>query len=132
MNEELRQMVIEALRRGEELPAEWGPLLFPPQKREYELTYVGKDREEEIIASTLAVPLQPVRTFGKVEAEDAWRNMLIFGDNLQSMKTLLEMKSAGKLLDIIGINLSEDGRSENLEMGGGRRCGGCANRKRSP
>lgn len=99
MNEEQRQMVIETLRRGEDLPAEWAPLLFPPQKREYEMTYVGKEREEEIIAGTLAVPLQPARTFGKVTDEDAWRNMIIFGDNLQAMKTLLEMKQAGKLLN---------------------------------
>lgn len=102
MNEEQRQMVIETLRRGEELPAEWAPILFPPQKREYELTYAGKEREEEIIAGTLAVPLQPVRTFGQVTGEDAWRNMIIFGDNLQAMKTLLEMKQAGRLLNADG------------------------------
>jgi len=102
MNDEFRQMVIEALRRGETLPAEWAPLLFPAQKREYELTYAGKAREEEIIASTLAVPLQPERTFGTPSAADAWRNMLIFGDNLQAMKTLLEMKQAGKLCNADG------------------------------
>lgn len=102
MNEELRQMAIETLRRGEELPVEWAPLLFPPQKREYELTYVGKEREEEIIAGTLAVPLQPVRIFGRVEEQDPWHNMLIFGDNLQTMKTLLEMKLAGQLVNADG------------------------------
>jgi DNA modification methylase len=102
MNDEFRQMVIEALRRGETLPAEWAPLLFPAQKREYQLTYAGKAREEEIIASTLAVPLQPERTFGTPLAADAWRNMLIFGDNLQAMKTLLEMKQAGKLCNADG------------------------------
>jgi len=40
MNDELRQMVIETLRRGEELPTEWATLLFPSAKREYELTYI--------------------------------------------------------------------------------------------
>ena len=35
------------------------------EKREYELVYHGKEREEDIIANTLAVPLQPVRTFNK-------------------------------------------------------------------
>ena len=34
MNDEFRQMVIEALRRGEDLPAEWARELFPPEKRE--------------------------------------------------------------------------------------------------
>ncbi len=31
-----------------------------------------------------------------------WQNMLIFGDNLQGMKTLLEMKKAGKLCNADG------------------------------
>ena len=83
MNDELRQMVIETLRRGEELPAEWGPLLFPPSKREYELTYAGKERKEEIIANTIAVPLQATRTFGEGNVD--WCNMLILGDNLQTL-----------------------------------------------
>ncbi len=72
---------------------EWARVLFPPEKREYELVYHGKEREEKIIADTLAVPLQPVRTFGRNDAD--WHNMLIFGDNLQAMKTLLEMKKEG-------------------------------------
>jgi len=101
MNDEFRQMVIETLRRGEELPAEWARELFPPEKREYELVYYGKEREEDILADTLAVPLQPVRTFGKNGAND-WHNRLIFGDNLQAMKTLLKMKEQGELLNADG------------------------------
>ncbi len=100
MNEELRQRVIETLRQGKDLPAEWARELFPPEKREYELVYHGKEREEDIIADTMAVPLQPVRTFGK--NGDDWHNMLIFGDNLQAMKTLLEQKKAGKLCNADG------------------------------
>lgn len=100
MNEEFRQMVIETLRRGEDLPAEWARELFPPDKREYELVYHGKDRVENILAETMAVPFQPVRTFGK--NGDDWHNMLILGDNLQSMKTLLEWKKAGKLYNADG------------------------------
>lgn len=100
MDEEFRQIVIEALRRGEELPAEWARELFPPEKREYELVYHGKEREEDILADTMAVPLQPVRTFGG-NGED-WHNMLIFGDNLQALKKLLEDKKAGKLCNADG------------------------------
>jgi site-specific DNA-methyltransferase (adenine-specific)/adenine-specific DNA-methyltransferase len=74
--------------------------LFPPEKREYELVYHGKDREEDIIANTMALPLQPVSTFGK-NGED-WHNMLIFGDNLQAMKTLFQMKESGELLNTDG------------------------------
>jgi len=100
MNEEFRQMVIETLRRGEDLPVEWARELFPPEKREYELVYHGKEREEDILADTMAVPLQPVSTFGK--NGDGWHNKLIFGDNLQAMKTLLEQKKEGSLCNADG------------------------------
>ena len=100
MNDELRQMVIDKLRRGEDLPAEWARELFPPEKREYELVYHGKEREEDILADTLAVPLQSVRTFGT--GPDGWRNMLIFGDNLQVLKRLVEMKEKGELINADG------------------------------
>jgi site-specific DNA-methyltransferase (adenine-specific)/adenine-specific DNA-methyltransferase len=100
MNDELRQRVIETLRRGEELPSEWAREIFPPEKREYELAYFNKEREEDIIAETMAVPLQPERSFGK--NGDDWHNSLIFGDNLQVMKTLLEQKKAGQLCNADG------------------------------
>lgn len=100
MNEKFRQMVIETLRRSEDLPAEWARELFPPEKREYELVYHGKEREEDILADTMAVPLQPVSTFGK--NGDGWHNKLIFGDNLQAMKTLIEQKKAGNLCNADG------------------------------
>lgn len=108
MNDEFRYMVIETLRRGEELPIEWARLLFPPEKREYELVYYGKEREENIRANTMAVPLQPVpvRAFG--ETQNSWHNKLIFGDNLQALKSLVEQKKAGTLLNSdgsIGVRL---------------------------
>ncbi len=95
MNDEQRQELIRRLQHGEELSPEWARIIYPPEKREYELVYHGKEREEDIIASTLAVPLQKVRTFGK--NGDGWHNMLVFGDNLQAMKSLLAMKKSGKL-----------------------------------
>src|SRR5919204_4994884 len=100
MEDELRQRVIEKLQHGEDLPAEWARFLFPPEKREYELVYHGKEREEDILANTLAVPLQPVRTLGK--NGEGWHNMLVFGDNLQVMKSLLELKKAGQLCNADG------------------------------
>ena len=101
MDNEFRRMVIDILQRGEELPSEWARFLFPPEKREYELVYHGKEREEDILADTMAVPLQPVRTFGK-PFEDTWKNLLIFGDNLQALRTLVTMKAAGQLLNADG------------------------------
>lgn len=100
MNEEQRQEIIRLLQKGEEISPEWARILFPPEKREYELVYHGKEREGDIIANTLAVPLQKIRTFGK--NGDGWHNKLIFGDNLQVMKSLLEMRRAGDLCNADG------------------------------
>ena len=60
---EQRQEIIRILQRGEELSPEWARILFPPEKREYELVYHGKERVEDILADSLAVPLQAVRTW---------------------------------------------------------------------
>jgi DNA modification methylase len=95
MTKEQREELIRLLQQREELSPEWARILFPPEKREYELVYHGKEREEDIIADTLAVPLQPVRTFGR--NGHGWHNLLIFGDNLQVMKSLLDLKKAGQL-----------------------------------
>ncbi len=76
--------------------------MFPPEKREYELVYDGKEREEDIIANTLAVPLQPMRTFNKTGTD--WQNKLIFGDNLQAMRSLLELKRSGQLRNADGTS----------------------------
>lgn len=101
MTEDQRSELIRLLQKGEPLSPEWAHVLFPPEKREYELVYHGKEREEDIIADALAVPLQPVRTFGN-DGGNGWHNMLIFGDNLQVMKTFLEMKKAGHLCNADG------------------------------
>lgn len=102
MNDEQRQEIIRRLQKDEELSPEWARILFPPEKREYELVYHGKEREEDIIANTLAVPLQKVRTFGK--NGDDWHNQLIFGDNLQVMKSLLQLKKLGALCNADGTS----------------------------
>jgi len=96
-----RQHIIELLDRGEDLSLDYKHLLFPPERQEYELVYAGKEREEDILAETMAVPLQPIKTFGS-DGDDGWHNMLIFGDNLQAMKTLLQMKDKGKLVNADG------------------------------
>ena len=88
--------------------------------KEYELTYADKEREEDILADTMAVPLQKIKNFRNGEmaqgtvpdlrsearrigtVPDEWTNMLIFGDNLQVLKTLLQMKQEGKLKNADG------------------------------
>jgi site-specific DNA-methyltransferase (adenine-specific)/adenine-specific DNA-methyltransferase len=129
--------IVSLLRKGKQLPADYREdlvrqleklkqsILFDA-KKEYELIYSDKYREEDILADTMAVPLQKVKTFrngdnssipplaqGTVpdlrsEARrigtvpDEWQNMLIFGDNLQVLKTLLQMKDKGKLKNADG------------------------------
>lgn len=107
MDKERQEKIYELLKRGlklaetgEELPAEWARELFPPERREYELVYNGKETEEQILADTMAVPLQPVSTFGQNGVD--WHNKLIFGDNLQAMKMLLQMKERGELVNADG------------------------------
>lgn len=76
-------------------------LLFDT-KKEYELIYADKEREEDILAETMAVPLQKVKTFRNGESGNDWTNMLVFGDNLQVLKTLLQMKLEGELTNADG------------------------------
>lgn len=90
------------LAKSQALPEEYKNLLFE-SKKEYELVYGGKEREEDIIAETMAVPLQPVKTLGKDGNNNEWVNKLIFGDNLQVLKTLYndpEIKGHVKLIYI--------------------------------
>ncbi len=102
ITEEQRQHLLGLLESNLDIPGDYKMLLFPPQRKEYELDYAGKEREEDILAETMAVPLQPIRSFGGNSTD--WHNMLIFGDNLQSMKTLLRMKEQGKLLNADGTS----------------------------
>lgn len=97
---ELRDGIIAILQRGEMLPQEYMRDLFPSAKEECELTYGGKARAEDILAQTMAVPLQPARLFGN--NGNGWHNMLVFGDNLQAMKSLLQMKKSGELCNTDG------------------------------
>ena len=74
---------------------------FRQKEGEYELTYYGKETKEQIIAQTYAAPLQEDRRFAGATTSE-WTNMLIFGDNLQVLKSLIEMKRAGKLKNADG------------------------------
>ena len=94
------EKIINLLKEGKSLPDNYKEdliqqleqlkrsLLFDT-KKEYELLYADKEREVDILSDTLAVPLQRVKTFRNGENGNGWTNMLIFGDNLQVLKTLL-------------------------------------------
>lgn len=99
-----RQEIIRLLQEGADLSPDWASVLFPPERREYELTYHGKERAEDVLADTLAIPLQPVRALANGTKRGDWHNMLIFGDNLQVLKTLGDWKKRGKLKNADGTD----------------------------
>ncbi|MBC8527567.1 MAG: site-specific DNA-methyltransferase, partial [Candidatus Cloacimonetes bacterium] len=89
LNKEEIEFITKCLNVGKPLPDSYRYILPFETKKEYELTYEGKEREEDILADTMAVPLQPVKTFGN--GNDSWTNKLIFGDNLQVLKALMDV-----------------------------------------
>lgn len=97
LSEKEIQYIVEQLQKGEQLPEDLKYKLFPVKQKEYELVYGGKMRKEDILANedgVFSVPLQVEKVFnGKREAfKDGWRNMIVFGDNLQFLKTIYENK----------------------------------------
>lgn len=106
LNENDIKYIVELLKQWETLPVKYKEVLFGREieKKEYELKYAGKEREEDIIANTYASPLQKVKTYNpdsvidhkefvrEPETKDQFvgrYNKLIFWDNLQVLKTLL-------------------------------------------
>ncbi len=87
------EFLIDALKSGREIPLEFKYALFPTTQKEYELVYAGKMRKEDVLADNeeaKAVPLQSEKIFNgeryPLAAKD-WHNLLVFGDNLQILKT---------------------------------------------
>lgn len=78
------------------------------KQKEYELVYAGKMRKEDVLANedgVFPVPLQVEKVFNGEEYPPFnsplnkggqkggdWRNMVVFGDNLQFLKTVYENK----------------------------------------
>ncbi len=98
MTEAQKKYIIQLLQEGKEIPQEFKYDLFPTTHKEYELTYAGKMRKEDILANedgVYPVPLQVEKVFNgdKYKAFDNdWKNMIVFGDNLQFLKTINENK----------------------------------------
>ena len=90
--------LIKTLESGNELPLDYKYRLFPTKQKEYELVYAGKMRKEDLLANedgVFPVPLQVEKSFNGDEYEafgDDWKNMIVFGDNLQFLKTIYENK----------------------------------------
>lgn len=92
------EFLIDCLKNGKEIPEVYKYAIFPTKQMEYELVYAGKMRKEDVLADTeeaKPVPLQIEKVFnGKTYPlfSRDWRNLLVFGDNLQILKTFYEDK----------------------------------------
>lgn len=88
------EYIVKCLQDGIDIPQEYKYVLFPTTQKEYELVYAGKMRKEDILSDTDEVsniPLQIERTFNGYNHPsnyEDWKNLLIFGDNLQVLKTI--------------------------------------------
>lgn len=89
-----KDYIIDLLENGENIPEDFKHKLFPIEHKEYELAYAGKMRKEDLLANddgSFPVPLQIEKVFNGDEHpafDDGWRNMVVFGDNLQFLKTI--------------------------------------------
>ena len=93
LSEMEKAYLLDCIQNGKEIPLDFKHKLFPTYQKEYELAYAGKMRKEDILADedgVTAVPLQIEKVFnGDRELFDGdWRNMIVFGDNLQFLKTI--------------------------------------------
>ena len=83
-----------------------------------ELTYPGKQDIGAILSETLEAKLTLISEYGS----DPQSNMLIFGDNLPVLKTLLKMKEDGKLQNADGapgdLTIMVAGRGYWIKMAG--------------
>lgn len=94
------------VERGQEIPIDFQKIMFPSGRKECELVYGGKESYEQILTKVIAVPLQEEKKFptsSKID-DEKWTNKLIFGDNLQTLKTLIEMKKRGLLINSDGTH----------------------------
>ena len=98
LNKDDTDFLIDCLKSGKEIPEAFQYALFPTKQKEYELVYAGKMRKEDILADkeeAKPVPLQIEKIFnGKNYPffQQDWHNLLVFGDNLQILKTFYENK----------------------------------------
>ncbi|GAB0175325.1 MAG: site-specific DNA-methyltransferase [Candidatus Altimarinota bacterium] len=98
LNQQEKEFLLQLINEGKDIPEDFKYKLFPTLQKEYELSYAGKMRKEDLFANedgVFPVPLQVEKTFNGNEYkgfEDGWKNMIVFGDNLQFLKTIYENK----------------------------------------
>lgn len=66
LNKQEKEYLIDLLEHDMELPEDFKYKLFPASKKEYELTYAGKMRKEDLLANAdgvFPVPIQVNKIF---------------------------------------------------------------------
>lgn len=92
MEKNVRLELMKLLAADKDIPPEYKYILFPTLNHEYELSYAGKMRKEDILAGkdgVFSVPIQLSQSYVS-NVDDTWSNMIVFGDNLQFLKTIYE------------------------------------------
>lgn len=95
LNENEKKMLIEFINKNESIPEYYKDLLFPTNQKETEIVYANKIRKEDLLANedgTFPVPLQINNIINNEKECTNWKNMIVFGDNLQLLKTIYENK----------------------------------------
>lgn len=97
LTQEEREIIIKLLEEGKDIPNMYKEKMFTTElarvdlTKEYKLQYYGKESKASIISNTIAAPLQKVRVFNEDNKyDDGWVNKLIFGDNLNALKTIYD------------------------------------------
>ncbi len=101
INEMQKNFLIELLKKDQKIPDDFKYLLFPPENKEYEIVYSGKMRKEDLLANedgVLPVPIQLEKEFFPFKNKtnnknNNWKNMIVFGDNLQLLKYFIQNKN---------------------------------------
>lgn len=91
MDNNMRAELIKILASGNNIPETYKDIIFPTINKEYELSYAGKMRVEDVLScndGVYSMPLQIEKTFKTGESD--WSNIICFGDNLQLLKTINE------------------------------------------
>lgn len=98
LNKDQKSFLLNLIENGDSIPEDFKYLLFPTNQKEYELVYAGKMRKEDLFSNedgVFPMPLQVEKIFNGNEYksfDDNWKNMVVFGDNLQFLKTIYENK----------------------------------------
>lgn len=94
LNEADKQKLIELIKNGKDIPAEFKDKLFPAKGKDCELCYADKMSCSDILSGKSGFSDFKIKEYAAFSEngnnDDEWRNMIIFGDNLAFLKTVYD------------------------------------------